>query len=59
MQNHAGGYPNITVPMGFVDTLSVGISFFGQAWSEPTLLEIAYAYERGTMHRKSPHFLND
>lgn len=51
------GYPNITVPMGYIDELPVGISFFGRAWSEPLLLEIAYAYERGTKHRKSPKFL--
>lgn len=52
------GYPSITVPMGYVDELPVGISFFGKAWSEPVLLEIAYAYEIGTMHRKAPKFLN-
>ena len=51
------GYPNITVPMGFVEGLPVGISFFGRAWSEPILLEIAYAYEQGTKHRKAPQFL--
>lgn len=51
------GYPNITVPMGFVEGLPVGISFFGRAWSEPVLLEIAYAYEQGTKHRKAPQFL--
>ena len=51
------GYPNITVPMGFVEELPVGISFFGRAWSEPILLEIAYAYEQGTKHRKAPKFL--
>lgn len=50
------GYPNITVPMGFVEDLPVGISFFGRAWSEPLLLEIAYAYEQSTMHRKPPKF---
>lgn len=50
------GYPNITVPMGFVDDLPVGISFFGRAWSEPLLLEIAYSYEQGTQHRKPPLF---
>lgn len=48
------GYPNITVPMGFVDNLPVGISFFGRAWSEPVLLEIAYAYEAGTQYRRAP-----
>ncbi|AKD04942.1 amidase [Pontibacter korlensis] len=51
------GYPAITVPMGFVEELPVGISFFGRAWSEPTLIEIAYSYETGTKHRKAPKFL--
>jgi amidase len=53
------GYPSITVPMGFIDELPVGISFFGRAWSEPTLIEIAYAFESGTKQRKAPKFLND
>jgi amidase len=51
------GYPNINVPMGFVGEVPVGISFFGRAWSEPVLLEIAYAYEQGTQHRRAPGFL--
>jgi amidase len=51
------GYPSITVPMGFVDELPVGVSFFGRAWSEPQLLEIAYAYEQGTKHRRAPKFI--
>lgn len=51
------GYPNINVPMGFIGEVPVGISFFGRAWSEPVLLEIAYAYEQGTQHRKAPKFL--
>ena len=51
------GYPNITVPMGSVNGLPVGISFFGRAWSEPVLFEIAYAYEVGTKHRIIPEFL--
>jgi len=51
------GYPNITVPMGFVEGLPVGISFFGRAWSEPVLIEIAYSYEQGTKHRQVPQFL--
>jgi amidase len=50
------GYPNITVPMGFIDGLPVGISFFGRAWSEPLLLEIAYGFESGTSHRQAPLF---
>ncbi len=52
------GYPAITVPMGFIDKMPVGISFFGRAWSEPMLIEIAYSYEQGTKHRKSPEFLD-
>jgi len=51
------GYPAITVPMGFINELPVGVSFFGRAWSEPLLLEIAYAYEQGTNQRRAPKFL--
>lgn len=51
------GYPNITVPAGFVHGLPVGISIFGRAWSEPTLIKIAYAYEQATKHRRAPEFL--
>ena len=50
------GYPSITVPMGFIDDLPVGISFFGRAWSEPILIEMAYAYENGTKYRKAPKY---
>jgi len=50
------GYPNITVPMGNIEGLPVNISFFGRAWSEPVLLEIAYAYEQGTKKRIVPEF---
>jgi amidase len=51
------GYPNVTVPMGFVKGLPVGISFFGKAWSEPKLLKIAHAFEQNTRHRETPTFL--
>ncbi|MCG8308147.1 MAG: amidase [Cytophagales bacterium] len=51
------GYPNITVPMGFVHGLPVGISFFAEAFSEPKLISIAYAYEQATKHRKPPEFI--
>ena len=48
------GYPNITLPMGYIDGLPVGINFFGIAWSEPTLLEIAYGFEQSSKVRKAP-----
>lgn len=50
------GYPQITVPMGMYRGLPIGLSFFGRAWSEPTLLKLAYAYEQATKHRKPPTF---
>ena len=55
-QAAVAGYPDITVPMGFVSGLPVGVSFFGGAWSEPTLIRIAYAYEQATNHRSPPTF---
>ena len=51
------GYPHISVPVGFVFGLPVGISFFGRAYSEPTLLKLAYAFEQATRHRRAPQFL--
>ena len=51
------GYPSITVPAGYVFGLPVGLSFFGGAWSEPRLIQIAYAFEQATRHRQSPRFL--
>jgi amidase len=51
------GYPNINVTAGYLWGLPVGISFFGRAWSEPTLLKIAYAFEQLTKARQKPMFL--
>lgn len=50
-------YPNINVPAGFIHGMPVGISFFGRAWSEPTLIKLAYAFEQATRLRHSPRFL--
>lgn len=63
--SHSGGFtspaavagvPHITVPMGQVAGLPVGLSFVGPAWSEPVLLRLAYAFEQATQHRRVPTF---
>jgi amidase len=51
------GYPSITVPAGFIFGLPVGVSFFGRAWSEPTLIKIAYSFEQASKIRTKPKFL--
>ena len=51
------GYPNINVTAGFISGLPAGISFFGRAWSEPTLIRLAFAFEQTTKARQSPKFL--
>ena len=50
------GTPNITVPAGYIFGLPVGISFMGAAWSEPSLIRFAYAFEQATKVRKPPEF---
>jgi len=51
------GYPNINVPAGFSHMLPIGISFFGRAFSEPTLIKLAYSFEQATKHRRPPTFI--
>lgn len=51
------GYPHITVPAGYLFGMPVGLSFIGKAWSEPTLIRFAYAFEQATKVRRAPQFL--
>lgn len=51
------GYPNITVPSGFLFEMPIGMSFFGRAFSEPTLIKIAYSWEQLSKARRKPKYL--
>lgn len=51
------GYPHLTVPMGVVMGLPVGLSIIGPAWSETRLLSYGYAFEQASMVRLKPHFI--
>ncbi|CAN7624588.1 amidase [Duganella sp. LjRoot269] len=50
------GYPHITVPAGYVHGLPVGLSFVGAAYTEASLIGMAYSYEQATLHRRAPQF---
>ena len=51
------GLPAITVPAGFAeDDMPVGVELLGRPWAEPRLIELAYAYEQATGHRRAPDF---
>ena len=52
------GYPNVTVPAGYISGLPVGISFFAGAFQEPTLIRLAYAFEQATRVRQVPLYLS-
>lgn len=51
------GYPAITVPAGYTFELPIGITFIGRAYSEPTLIRLAYAFEQATLARRAPKYL--
>jgi amidase len=50
------GYPSITVPMGMVHGLPVGLSFIGRAWQEGALITLAYGFEQATKARRAPTY---
>jgi amidase len=50
------GYPHVTVPMGQVAGLPVGLSFFAGAWSEPRLLDLAHSFESIAQARRPPGY---
>ena len=51
------GYPNVTVPFGFIRELPIGVSFMGGPWTEGKLLGLAYAFEQATKGRQKPKYL--
>lgn len=53
------GFPHITVPMGFINELPVGLSFIASAYQEPVILNTAFIYEQATKHRKAPKFIKN
>jgi amidase len=52
------GYPHLTVPMGQVKAMPVGLSFIGPKWSEALILSLGYAYEQARGPLPPPRFLH-
>ena len=53
------GFPHITIPMGLFHGLPIGLSFYGEPYTEPKLIALAYSYEQATMKRMKPAFLKE
>jgi amidase len=53
------GYPHITVPMGFIHGLPVGLSFISTAYDEAGIIKLGYAYEQASKKRMPPKFMKD
>jgi amidase len=51
------GYPHLTVPMGAIRGLPIGLSFIGPKWSDALILSLGYAYEQASMKRIEPRLL--
>jgi amidase len=51
------GYPHLTVPMGYVNGLPIGLSIIGSAWSDARMLALGYAFEQASHARKAPNYL--
>jgi len=50
------GYPHLTVPMGAIEGLPVGLSFIGPKWSDGTVLAAGHAYEQASAKRMAPTY---
>ena len=48
------GYPSVTLPMGYVSGLPVGLSFIGGAWEDHSIIDLAYAFEQTSLVRQPP-----
>lgn len=51
------GYPHISVPMGFVEGLPVGLTFMSSAYDEGNLISVAFGYEQASRKRRKPEFV--
>ena len=52
------GYPHLTVPMGQIRRLPIGLSFIGPKWSDALILSLGYAYEQAAQRRIDPRLID-